>query len=551
VTSASVRRAHFREWERESLWLWPTIAGAVAWFAARLLIDRPPGFVARDRLLSTNIDDARAVLGTIATSILTLTAVVFAIALVALQMVSSQYSPRVLRNFVRKTVTRLALSTFIATFVFALVVLVSLGTSGKGPAVVPVGAIAVAYLLVLVCVVVFVVFVHSTVRSMRVTYVIEDLARGVAQSLEASAPAPGASRDTAGSGLQCGGRLLCFDHRDRVLAGLDVPQLVRLATSCECVLVLRVSVGTYVIRGTPFVEIHGSSQPELRQILACMDLTAVRTVYQDPGYGIRMLVDIAIRALSPAVNDPTTAVQVLDRLAGLMSSVADRPDPTGTHFDDRGQLRVVRPVLSWSRLVDLALTEIEFYGAGSPQVSRRLMAVYEDLETRVGPVRRDTLAAHRRQLVQEVYRLVPDIDRRDNYLHPDPVDSADVTRSRHNDYREAGPTSESDWHTERQSMVTTHDQNNGPGRSAVVGDGPGGVDEFFGHRSARAAQAPWLLLRVQQRANLIAHVDLLRPQAVRHVGGRPGGISVATLGRFYIDDLDPPISVPQNSPGSR
>jgi uncharacterized membrane protein len=421
VKPASVRRAHFREWQRESLWLWPTVAGVVAWFAARLLVDYPPVFVAHDRLLSTNIDDARAVLGTIATSILTLSAVVFAVALVALQMVSSQYSPRVLSNFVRKTVTRLALSTFIATFVFALVVLVGLGTSRKGPAVVPVGAIAVTYLLVLVCVIVFVAFVHSTVRSMRVTYVIEDLSRGVAQSLEAAWTTRGGGPDQTIPDLKCRGVVLRFDHRDRVLAGLDIPRLVRLAAAHDCVLVLQVAVGTYVIRGTPIIEVHGPSPPDLHQILACMDLTAVRMVYQDPGYGIRMLVDVAIRALSPAVNDPTTAVQALDRLAGLLSSVAAHPDPTGADLDEGGQLRVVRPVLTWSRLVDLALTEIQYYGASSPQVSRRLMSVYEDLESRVGPERRDGLVALRSQLIEQVHRSVPDLDLRNKYLRPDPI----------------------------------------------------------------------------------------------------------------------------------
>jgi uncharacterized membrane protein len=421
VTPASVRRAHFREWRHESLWLWPTVAGIAAWFAARLLVDHPPSFVARDRLLSTNIDDARAVLGTIATSILTLTAVVFSVALVALQMASSQYSPRVLRNFVRKTATKLALSMFIATFVFALAVLVSLGTSGKGPTVVPVGAIAAAYLLVLVSLIVFVFFVHSTVRSMRVTYVIEDLSREISRSLAGPSTASSDSPDTSRPVLQGPGVVLRFDHHDRVLAGLDAARLVRLAAAHDCVVVLRVSVGTYVIRGAPFVDIHGPSQPRLGQILACMDLTAVRMVYQDPGYGIRMLVDIAIRALSPAVNDPTTAVQALDRLAGLLGSVATRPDPTGWHRDEQGQLRVVQPVLTWSRLVDLALTEIRHYGAGSPQVSRRLMALYEDLEARVGPERRACLNAQRDQLVEEVHRLVPDDERRNAYLRPDPV----------------------------------------------------------------------------------------------------------------------------------
>src|SRR5271169_3410768 len=126
----------------------------------------------------------------------------------------------------------------------------------------------------------------------------------------------------------------------------------------------------------------------------------------------------------------------------------------------------------------------------------------------------------------------------------------DSITSRHNDHREAGLASKRDRHTERQSTVTTHDDHNRPGRSTLVGDRSGGPGKFFSHRSARAAQPPWLLLRLQHRANLIVQVDLRRPEAVHHVGGGFGPLVDATLGRLYVDDLDPSRSASKDTPGS-
>ena len=126
----------------------------------------------------------------------------------------------------------------------------------------------------------------------------------------------------------------------------------------------------------------------------------------------------------------------------------------------------------------------------------------------------------------------------------------DSITSRHNDHREAGLPGKRDRHTERQSMVATHGDHNRPGRSTLVGDRLGGPGKFFSHRPSRAAQPPWLLLRLQHRANLIVQVDLRRPEAVHHVGGRFGPLVKATLGRLYIDDLDPSRSASKDTPGS-
>ena len=171
-----------------------------------------------------------------------------------------------------------------------------------------------------------------------------------------------------------------------------------------CVLYLRVPVGTYMRRGEEVIEVLGGTSPEPAEVLKALNCSPARTLYQDPSYGIRQLVDIAIRALSPAVNDPTTAVQSLDRLHGVLRAVAGRPDPSGCYLDPLGAVRLVGPVAGWDRLVDLAFTEIGLYGSGSPQVTRKLFAIFDDLDRCVPPERRASLDALRGWLRDEVAR---------------------------------------------------------------------------------------------------------------------------------------------------
>jgi uncharacterized membrane protein len=390
-----------REWRRESLWLWPAIAAIVAWVGGDLAARDLRSFTLHQGLFPTNLDDARTLLATIATALLTFTGVVFSITLVALQMASTQYSPRVLRTFVRKPVTKLALSTFIATFVYSLTLLARVGATGRAHTVAQ-GAVGLAYLLVMASVLVFVVFVHSTVRSMRVTYVIESVFEETLPAAHASFAEASAYRETELPEGQPITARIAFDRPDAALDGIDAHSLTTLAAAHECVLHLCVPVGTFLHRGDDVFEVLGGSSPEPGAILKALSCSPARTLYQDPSYGIRQLVDIAIRALSAAVNDPTTAVQSLDRLHGVLRAVAGRPDPSGCYVDSSGAVRLLEPVAGWDRLVDLAFTEIGFYGSGSPQVARKLFAIFDDLDGWVPPERRASLDALRTWLRAEV-----------------------------------------------------------------------------------------------------------------------------------------------------
>jgi uncharacterized membrane protein len=398
------------------LWVWPAAATIAAWVGGALAVRHLGSFTFHQGVFPTNLDDARTLLGTIAAALLTFTGVVFSITLVALQMASTQYSPRVLRTFMRKPITKLALSTFIATFVYAMTLLASVGTSRVHT--VPQGAVGLSFLLVIASVLVFVVFVHSTVRSMRVSYVIRSVFDETMRSVDSThveaseyreAPAPSFHPDPA---------VVSFDHRDAVLDGIDAHTLVELARASGCVLRACLPVGTYVTRESALFEAHGGAPPDSASVMATLDCSAARTLYQDPSYGMRQLVDIACRALSPAINDPTTALQVLDRLHAVMRAVARRPDPTGVYLDAAGEVRLLVPVPGWDSLVDLAFTEIALFGSGSPQISRKLMSVYDDLVALVPAERWSSVERHRDWLSAEVahrHRLPVEL-----VLTPDP-----------------------------------------------------------------------------------------------------------------------------------
>ncbi len=397
------RRAHLREWRRESLWLWPAVAALVAWAAGDLAARYLHNFSLHQGVFPTDLDDARTLLATIAAALLTFTGVVFSITLVALQMASTQYSPRVLRTFVRKPVTKLALSTFIATFVYALALLARVGSTTRAHTV-PQGAVAVAYLLVMASVLVFVFFVHSTVRSMRVSYVIEAVFVETSHAMDVLFAPLDVYREVTMPERQSPTASIAFDRRDAVVDGIDAYRLVELATQHRCVLECSVPVGTFVTSGSELVRVHGGSALEGREVLTTFNCSAVRTLYQDPCYGIRQLVDIAIRALSPAVNDPTTAVQALDRLHALVRAVVARPDPSGCYVDASDVVRLVVPVSGWDRVVGLAFTEIAFYGSNAPQISRKLTSVFNDLAELVGPDRIGSIDVQRASLGEAVRR---------------------------------------------------------------------------------------------------------------------------------------------------
>ena len=179
-----------------------------------------------------------------------------------------------------------------------------------------------------------------------------------------------------------------------VILGVDRGRLVQLGRQYDCLLQFLPKVGEYLPIGAALVAVHGGDGPPDDAVRGCVHLGRSRTMYQDPLYGIRQLVDVASQALSPAVNQPTTAVVVIDRLEELLLRIGRRPQPTGFFVDSDGVVRLMHPEPTWAETVDLAFTEIAIYGASSPAVTRRLAAAYERLHQSIPVDLRVDVARH-------------------------------------------------------------------------------------------------------------------------------------------------------------
>ena len=175
------------------------------------------------------------------------------------------------------------------------------------------------------------------------------------------------------------------------------------------------AVGDTVIDGMPLLRVHGGARPlDERKLRRLVSLGAERTFEQDPKYAIRILVDIAIKALSPAINDPTTAVQALDQLEDLLLRLGRRSLAAGRARDASGSLRLVFPVPSWEDFLVLAFDEIRYCGASSIQVMRRMRALLLDLMKNVPPERLPALERYLERVDNGIRRAFEDgADRKD------------------------------------------------------------------------------------------------------------------------------------------
>jgi uncharacterized membrane protein len=266
--------------------------------------------------------------------------------------------------------------------------------------------VSVLLLLTLGTVFGFVAYLHGVVRLMRVQYLLETIATESRLAIDVNFPALAAYVDTEPPVSSPSALTLVYQGPPGVVTASDLYGIVELCRQNECWLDLTVGVGDYIAHGTPFAVVHGA-ELGAGDVARFLLIRGERTFVQDPAFGFRQLVDIAIRALSPAVNDPTTAVQAIDRLSDLLVVVGSRPDPTGLRVDSNGAVRVKRQVRNFEALLVLAMTEIVRYGADSPQVVRRLRAVLNELELTLPVERRPAIARQRVLLLASVETALP------------------------------------------------------------------------------------------------------------------------------------------------
>jgi uncharacterized membrane protein len=365
---------------------------------------------------------ARSVLSTIAQSMLTFTGLVFSITMLVLQLASSQLSPRVTRTFLRDRANQVVLGLFVATFVFTLVVLPAVRTPVGGDAgFVPAVSVWVAFALLLASVGAFIFYIDHMAHAIRASTVIASIWRETVTAIDRRLPMEDehvgqADRPTPNRGSGEGHLVLAAPSAGYLIA-ID-EAAIGSAAGRDGRVELLPAIGDFVPETGPLARLSGGrnldAAAEVTHAIG-MGIGQERTLEQDVAFGFRQLVDIAIRALSPGINDPTTAVQALDRIHDLLRRLMHRR----LHPDQQGTERTIHQVISrpgWPDYVRLALDEIRIAGEGQLQVARRLGAVLADLLDAAPTDRRGPLLAQRMALEASVDRAFPDAHDR-AYIH--------------------------------------------------------------------------------------------------------------------------------------
>lgn len=356
---------------------------------------------------SGSADAAREVLIAIAAAILTVVGVVFSITILALTLASQQFGPRMMRNFVRDLGNQLTLGTFVATFVYSVLALVAITSVPHRPDFVPHLSVTVAEAFMLVDLAVLIYFIHHIAKSIQLPEVIAGIARDLLGAIDAEFPTPVGELTRTGAPTAENDRPLAellqlLDERGAaVLASTNgylqfvgYAQLVAIASRLDAVLRLNHRPGHFVVAGRPLATVwpRGAAE-QVRLALSEAHVTGPhRTLMQDPVFAIDQLVEIAIRALSPAVNDTFTALTCIDWLSAGLSRLSGRALEEAVYRDEFGRARLIASSPSYAHMVNRAVDKVRQAARGMPAVIIRLL-------TALTVVAEQTTSAHQRSVV--------------------------------------------------------------------------------------------------------------------------------------------------------
>ena len=374
-------------------------------------------------LYAGGADGAKTLLSAVAGSVITVAGVVFSITIVALTQASSQFGPRLLRNFMSDTANQVVLGTFVATFVYCLLVLRTIhGEFDDGPAFVPQASVTAAVFLALASMAVLIYFIHHVSIQLQAPSVIASALAELQRTAERLKHEPESARGQRPSGQID----VPDDHRvvasptDGYLQAVEYEALLQAADEHDLLLKLEQRPGFYLIKGAVLLRAAPKERcpEELCRKLAKRFITGSRpTPEQDIEFSIRQLVEVAVRALSPGVNDPFTAINCIDALGSGLCTVARQGLPGPLRYgEDRRTVRLIFPVTSFDGLADAAFNQIRQHARGDVAVIIRLLeTVTACASLLTAPEQRAALRRH----AQLVYRHAQE-------AVTDPSDRADI-----------------------------------------------------------------------------------------------------------------------------
>lgn len=406
--------AQVRDSLRTQLWPIPAIAVLIALLAGLFIprldanIDAQVSGWADGLLFGGDAGAARQLLDTVASSLITVTSLTFSLTVVTLQLASSQFSPRLLRTFTRDLFVQTTLALFLGTFAYSLTVLRSVRSERTtSPAFVPQFAVTLSFVLAVVSVVGLVLFLAHLVRQIRAEVLLCKVATDCLEVVENVTEPMSQDQVTSSGSVSAYGptsRYVC-SSTSGFLIRVDEQELLAAAVDHDLTLVIDRMPGDFLVADVP-AGYYQPQNPDVEpvdlsgQLRACLHTGMERTDTQDVSYGLRQLSDVANKALSPGINDPTTAVHAISHISVILCTLARRDLGDARLYDDRGVIRVVLRRRDLGTIIDDALRQPRLYGASDPVVLRALYRALTDLAWRVHP--------HQAWLVRDELRKLND-----------------------------------------------------------------------------------------------------------------------------------------------
>lgn len=413
-------RTWWLDW-RESLGFLPTVCTVVAVVLALAMVRLDQGLgiapnTSRTWVFGGGAEGARSLLQVIAGSLITVAGTVFSLTIVALQLASGQFTPRVLRTFTGDRAVQFVLGIFIATFTYCLLLLRSVRLGPQDQAgFVPAASVTVAVVLALVSIGSLVFYIHRIASSIQVPTVLGRVladARAAIDRNRAALPDAAASLRPRVDATRVGEGATIRAERSGYLRFVSD---FELETSADRTIVVQVApgIGDFVLAGTVLARVWPDDALDEKManlVRGAAILGAERSVQFDVDYGVRQIADIAVRALSPGINDPTTAIQCVDRLCELLVDAARFLPPDDERVAERGRAVLVLPEQPFVMLVRTGFAQLIHYGSKDATFLDHVVVSLERLAVVVSPAHRrtvDGVAAHVRELFDDIPQRWP------------------------------------------------------------------------------------------------------------------------------------------------
>lgn len=389
---------------RASFWFLPALIVAFSTVLATGLIEVDSSgsqdwMAGWPRLFGAGAAGARGMLATIAGSMMTVVGVTFSMTLMTLALASSQYTSRILRNFMSDRVTQVVLGIFAGIFTYCLIVLRTV-RGGDESGFVPSLSVTFSVVLAIGGIGTLIFFIHHIASSIQASSIIASVAKETLAAVDRLFPEK-LGRDPLLDEADPSRLPLPARNWQAVLAGrngylqnVDNAALLRLARERQTIVRMERGIGEFVIQNTPLASLtleHPPDEEIIAALRAAYSIDRYRTVYQDCAFGIRQLVDMALRALSPGINDTTTAVMCVDYLTAILARLASREIPSSRRHDD-GELRVISIGQTFASLVTESFDQLRGSAAGNVAIMLRMLGALQTIASLTdSPGRRQVL----------------------------------------------------------------------------------------------------------------------------------------------------------------